>query len=202
MATTYTLPFGKPGHIGYVVRFKTSHTAPAEEGGGHSDCVLPSGAPVGYFGDGLVGNGYVYAYSNFAARRPHYVNMTDARAFPCQSTVLVLNVGAARAKAFQGSWYAMKAKTDGFRIAGNNCSTHASRAFFAAGVLGRPEIDGIDTPQNLFEQIIAEGRAPWISYSGYLDFSPLGSGSDEMLLPFQVTIDSATLRTSSGPGAP
>jgi hypothetical protein len=197
---TVTLPFTGEGKIGYIVRYKSGHNEDAEEGGGHSDCILTRGAPVGYFGDGIVGApGRVGTYSYFQATRPHYVNLPDARSNPCKSTILVMDVGKQRAEAFQRAWISMRAKTDGFSILGNNCSTHASRACYAAGVIRSPEISSVDTPNNLYEQIIKDNLVPWRSHSGYLDFTPTSDGTDEMMLSYMVLLDSTVIPTVGGP---
>jgi hypothetical protein len=198
MAST-RISFAGGSKVGYVVRYKDSHAAsPPDEG--HSDCVLPTGAPVGYFGTGAVNaTGVVYGYSRFAAARPEYVNMADAKAKPCKSTLLVMNVGHVRAEAFRKSWLSMRAKTDGFTIIGNNCSTHASRAVFAAGATTSAEISGTDTPNNLYEQIVKASLVPWRSYSGYLAFNPISSGGDELMLDFEVEMDGLAVPVDGGP---
>jgi hypothetical protein len=200
MFSAVNLSFNDGGKIAYVVRYKKSHAADAEEGGGHSDCILPGGAPVGYFGGGLVkAQGAVFAYSNFLASRPYYVNMPDAKSNPCISTVLVMEVGKARAEMFRRSWLSMRAKTDGFTIVGNNCSTHASHACHAAGVTRSAEIPGMDTPTNLYDAIIKAALVPWRSYTGYLAFSPIQSGPDELMTSFAVTMEPTQVPTEGGP---
>jgi hypothetical protein len=197
---TVTLPFNGEGKIGYVVRYKGGHNEDPLENGGHSDCILTRGAPVGYFGGGIVNAvGKVFTYSNFQAARPHYVNLPDARAEPCKSTILVMDVGKQRAELFQRAWISMRAKTDGFTILGNNCSTHASRACFEAGVIRSPEISNFDTPNNLYQQIIRDNLVPWRSYSGYLDFTPTSDGTDEMMLSYMVLLDATVIPTVGGP---
>ena len=201
MFSAIKLPFTDGGKIAYIVRYKKTHVADAEEGGGHSDCILPGGAPVGYFGGGLVNaKGVVYGYSHFLAGRPQYVNVSDARATPCVSTVLVLDVGRSRAEMFRQSWLSMRAKTDGFTIMGNNCSTHASRACYAAGATRSAEVSGVDTPTNLYNQIVKDNLVPWRSYSGYLDFKPIQSGPDELTMSFAVMLDPTQVPTDGGPG--
>jgi hypothetical protein len=191
------------GTIAYVVRFKASHSEAATEAGGHSDCILSTGAPVGYFGEFAFfsGKGFVSTFSGFAGSRPHYVNIANARATPCISTVLIMQVGPTRAKAFRDAWISMRAKADGFGLVGNNCSTHASRACYAAGVIRSPEVSGTDTPSNLYDQIVGAGLAPWRSISGYLGFAPRSKGTDEMLMDFDVTMDALGIATVGGPSA-
>jgi hypothetical protein len=200
MYSAVNLSFSDSGKIAYIVRYKKSHAADAEEGGGHSDCIMPGGAPVGYFGGGLVNaQGAVFGYSNFLASRPHYVNLPDARANPCVSTVLVMDVGRQRADAFRKSWLSMRAKTDGFTIMGNNCSTHASRACYAAGATRSPEVSGVDTPTNLYNQIVKDGLVPWRAYTGYVGFKPIQSGADELMMSFAVTLEPTQVPTEGGP---
>jgi hypothetical protein len=201
MPSPITLSFSGATTIAYIVRFRPSHTQDAPDGG-HSDCIMPSGAPVGYFGTGAVGGtGIVYSHATYLSKRPHYVNLADARALPCVSTLLLLDVGKARAEAFRDAWLAMRAKTDGFTIAGNNCSTHASRACYAAGLISTHEVDGIDTPNNLYDQIVKESPVGWKSYSGYLGFTPIASGTDPLLTPCEVVIDATTVPTTGSPAA-
>jgi hypothetical protein len=200
MPSPITLRFNGETTIAYVVRFKPSH-AEGPPDGGHSDCILPTGAPVGYFGSGAVGaDGVVFTYATFLARRKAYVKATEARAAACISTLLVLDVGKRRAEAFRNSWFSMRSKTDGFTILGNNCSTHASRAFHAAGLISTHEVDGVDTPNNLYDQIVSDSPVGWKSYSGYLDFDPVGSGADQLLVPYAVTLDATAVPTIGGPG--
>jgi hypothetical protein len=197
------LSFADGGKIAYIVRYKKSHAADAEEGGGHSDCILPGGAPVGYFGGGLVNAaGAVFGYSNFLASRPHYVNLSDAKANPCVSTMLVMEVGRQRADLFRKAWLSMRSKTDGFTILGNNCATHASRACYAAGATRSPEVSGVDTPTNLFKQIVKDGLVRWRSYTGYLGFKPIQSGADELQMSFAVTLQATQVPTEGGPAKP
>lgn len=200
MFGSLSLSFAGSTKIAYVVRYKKNHAADAEEGGGHSDCILPTGAPVGYFGGGLVAaDGAVFGFSLFAAQRPHYVKLTDARANRCVSTVLVMEVGREKAERFRNAWLAMRSRTDGFTIMGNNCATHASRACFAAGITRSAEIRGVDSPTNLYNQIVADGLVPWRSYSGYLGFAPRQSGYDELMLGFEVTMEPTEVPTEGGP---
>jgi hypothetical protein len=200
MYSSVSLPFDDGGKIAYIVRYKKTHTADAEEGGGHSDCILGGGAPVGYFGTGLVNaQGYVAAYSRFLAERPHYVNMSDAKANPCVSTILVMDVGRTRAELFRQSWLSMRSKTDGFTIMGNNCSTHASRACYAAGVTRSADISGVDTPTNLYNQIVKDNLVPWRSFTGYLAFEPVQGGGDELMMAFKVKLEATQIATEGGP---
>ena len=199
MPSPIKLRFNNETTIAYIVRFKPT-PAEAPPDGGHSDCVMPSGAPVGYFGSGAVGGtGVVFTYATYLAQRRHYVRLSDARAQPCISTMLVLDVGKRRAQAFRDSWFSMRSKTDGFTIVGNNCSTHASRALYAAGLISTHEVDGVDTPNNLYDQIVSDSPVAWKSYSGYLDFDPIGSGMDQLMVPFTVTLDPTVVPTVGGP---
>lgn len=200
MSGTIRISFAGGTKVAYIARYKESHTADATDGGGHSDCVLPTGAPVGYFGSGAVGGtGVVYGYSQFLAGRPEYVNLSDAKAKPCKSTMLVMDVGAPRADAFRKSWLSMRAKTDGFTIIGNNCSTHASRAVYAAGATTTAEVSGVDTPTNLYDQIVKASLVPWRSYSGYIAFHQISSGGDELMLDFEIEMDVISVPTDGGP---
>jgi hypothetical protein len=59
-------------------------------------------------------------------------------------------------------------------LLGNNCSTHASDAFIAAGITNKG-IPGLDTPNNLFKQLVAI-RKKAKSYSGHIGFKAKAGG--------------------------
>jgi hypothetical protein len=188
--------------IGLVVRGKRgpSHAPGVMEQ--HADCVLNDGSPVGFFGTGpnrsggrssassmnvgLNMRGVVYRYSEFRVNRPFYVDLDQARKYGVVSTVLTVNVGAALALKFATYWMKLFDRPGGFDLLGNNCSTHASDAFVAAGVL-RGGIPGLDTPDHLYNQLVTEKKGLTASYSGYVGFAlrPVGPG-------FDVTVEGVT----------
>lgn len=194
------LPFQSTSSIAVVTRYKATHTAMPKGGTGHTDCVLPNGAPVGFFSTGLpISRGVVYGYALYASTRPHYIYAADARTASCISTILILSVGKKRCEKFLKAWLSMRAKTTSYSLFSDNCASHASTALHAAGVLRRSEIPGLDTPGKLHDTIIKDGLVPWISQSGYLEFQPVQCGVDEMLLNFRVTLEPVTTPTKGGP---
>jgi len=174
------------GHtVALIVRGKTGpdhHPGKLEQ---HADAIEPDGSPVGFFGEGndAFGNsvgmsmtGVVYDYAAFQINRPFYVDLNAAVANRVVSTVLLIEVDAGTAAKFRKSWDDMAIKPGSFDLLGNNCATHASHAFRAAGVV----TDGIpwmDTPDNLYGQlvdVIPAGRRR--SLSGFIGFSPSAGG--------------------------
>ena len=175
-----------PGtRVALVVRGKTGpahHPGVMEQ---HADCILPNGAPVGFFGDmpggssgpsvGMNLDGVVADYTWFLAHRVAYVDRAQAKKYGMVSTVLTVDVSAKEAAAFAGYWSALKLSPGRFYILGNNCSTHASDAFVTAGILPSG-IPGLDTPDNLYTQLATVKASATKSYSGFVGFTPGGAG--------------------------
>jgi len=181
-ATSLSFPGAR---VALVVRGKTG---PAHSPGvmeQHADCILPNGAPVGFFGDGPGGSGasagmnlsgVMADYSWFLSHRPHYVTLAIAKKYGVVSTVLTVEVSAVEAGAFAGYWSALALSPGTFHILGNNCSTHASDAFVTAGILPGG-IPGLDTPNNLYNQLVAAKGGTAKSFSGFVGFTPgVGAG--------------------------
>lgn len=183
--------------VGLIVRGKRSPTDKPSVMNQHADCILPDGSPIGFFGEGpnrsggrtsassmRVGmnmQGIVYDYGGFQAARPWYVNMADAKAADVLSTVLTVNVSAPVAAKFAAFWKGMAAKPGGFDLLGNNCSTHASAAFVNAGILPGG-IPGLDTPDNLYRQLVAKLPGNTASYSGHVAFSRRAAGGFDVVV--------------------
>ncbi len=91
------------------------------------------------------------------------------------STILVLKVGAGRARAFDQAWAALDADPPAFWLAGANCSTRASRAFREAAILSCG-IPGLDSPDNLYRQLRKACPTRSESHSGFIGFSPTNAG--------------------------
>ena len=207
-ATNYT--FGGD-RVALIVRGKTGadHSPGLMEQ--HADCVLSTGAPVGFFGEasdggstgrapssvggsgrGSVGKsngvgmgmaGVVYDMEKLRQHRPYYVDLGMARGYGVVSTVLFVQVSAAEAMAFDKAWAEMARDPGSFQIVGWNCSTHASQAFRKAGILSGG-IPGLDTPNNLYLQLVRERAGKTTSASGYVGFKASGAG-------YMLTIDPA-----------
>lgn len=198
MATRINFP---PNSVGLIVRGKTSddHSPGLMEQ--HADCILPDGGPVGYFGNegdgssggsssgggsssiswnrsGLNMKGFVAYYNDFQRIRPYYVNVDQAMKFNVQSTVLVISITPEQAQIFTQTWKNMALSPGTFNILGGNCSTHASTAFVEAKILSQA-IPGLDTPNNLYQQLKDKKKPAFSTYSGYVGFRPNGgSGYD------------------------
>jgi len=169
------------GYVGLVVRGKVSHAHHPGNLEQHADCILSNGAPVGFYGtgggsSGSIGmgmSGVVWDYAGMLVHRPYYVDAAMAARYGVHSTILLVRVSGTEATAFDAAWTSMRSSPGGFNIVGNNCSTHASNAFIAAGIL-RGGIPGLDTPDHLFDQLYALPRATPV-YSGFVGFTPAGA---------------------------
>lgn len=172
--------------VALIVRAKTSAEHTPKKLDQHADCVRSNGVPVGYFGEAGEGSGYVasamfigirgevYDMEGFRKNRPYYVDAEIARGYGVVSTALVVSVSSGQAKLFDDYWDSLAANPGTFRLLGKNCSTRASGAFRHAGILAAG-IPGLDTPNNLYKQLVKERRDICNSYSGYIGFSTLGS---------------------------
>lgn len=188
--------------VGLIVRGKTSHEHDPSLLAQHADCILSTGAPVGFFGTGNAGSsaaapsgsgassrksaqtsqssglgmtGVVYDASGLARNRANYVDLGIARATKTVSMVLLVQVSAAEAAAFDQAWADMTSNPGSFHLLGWNCSTHASQAFRKAGILSGG-IPGLDTPNNLYKQICFEKKGKTSAGAGYVGFTPFTTG--------------------------
>lgn len=172
--------------VALIVRGKTSADHTPAKLDQHADCVRSDGAPVGYFGEaGDGGSGYiisavligirgeVYDMDGFKKNRPFYVDASIARGYGLVSTALVVSVSSAQADHFDEYWEALATDPGTFRLLGKNCSTRASGAFRPAGILAGG-IPGLDTPNNLYKQLIRQRGDICSSYSGYVGFTTIG----------------------------
>ena len=171
--------------VALIVRGKTS----AEHAPGkleqHADCVRSNGSPVGYFGEGGEGSAYVtsavligirgevYELDGFKKNRPYYIDAKMARGYGVVSTALVVRVASSQAERFDDYWKRLSEDPGTFRLLGKNCSTRASGAFRHAGILAAG-IPGLDTPNNLYKQLVRQRRDICESYSGYIGFTTAG----------------------------
>lgn len=172
--------------VALIVRGKTSpeHSPGLLEQ--HADCVRSDGAPVGYFGEGGEGSGYmfsavlvgihgeVYDLNGFNQHRPYYVDAAIARTYGVVSTALVVRVTDPQASSFDDYWNQLAKDPGTFRLLGKNCSTRASGAFRHAGILAS-EIPGLDTPNNLYRQLVKQRKDLCESYTGYIGFTSAGN---------------------------
>lgn len=183
-------------HVGLIVRGKTSATHNPGVMEQHADCILSDGSCVGFFGEGRDGSsgssgsaglnmrGVVYDMDGLRQNRPYYIDGALARGYNVVSTVLSIFVGTSQAQAFDQAWASLAANPPSFWLAGANCSTRASGAFKTAGILSGG-IPGLDTPDHLYDQLVATLGNVCSSHSGYVGFTPANNGYD-------VTIDAVT----------
>jgi hypothetical protein len=177
--------------IGLIVRGKLGPDHHPDTMAQHADAVLQNGAPVGFFGEangnrfnsiGMDMNGIVYDYSLLKRHREWYVDKNSAVAHRVVSTALVVDVTTQQAADFEAAWTKMAGSPGGFDILGSNCSTHASAAFIAAGIVSK-DIPGLDTPDNLYDQLVVAlpaGRRQ--SYTGFVGFTPKAAGGYDMVI--------------------
>ncbi|PNS11012.1 hypothetical protein COO59_13850 [Mixta theicola] len=175
--------------IGLIVRGKRLPTHVPDLLEQHADCVLSDGAPVGFYGTGagylgvsastgLGMDGVVMTYDDLASPaygRIHYVDATLAKKYNLVSTLLLIKVSETESMLFTAAWNEMKNDPGGFSLLGNNCSTHASLAFNKAGVLPS-SIPGVDTPDNLYHQLVSIRNGHTRCFSGFLGFTPATGG--------------------------
>ena len=186
MATVQRMSFTSGDKIGLIVRGKLGPAHAPGKMAQHADCILSNGAPIGFFGEGdgdssnrigMSMEGIVYDYGAFQRKRPFYVDLKMAQTARVISTVLIVDVTSAEAKAFDQHWDELKKKPGAFHILGGNCSTRASSTFIRSGILKRG-IPGLDTPDNLYAQLVEKRTCK--SISGYVGFAPAGGGRYDM----------------------
>ena len=199
---TINVSFAGGGRVGLIVRGKTSHKHEPSVLAQHADCILSNGAPVGFFGTGNTGStggassgsgassrksaassntvgmgmtGVVYDAASLERNRANYVDLRIARATGTVSTVLLVQVSAKEATAFDKAWSDMTSNPGSFQLLGWNCSTHASQAFRKAGILSGG-IPGLDSPDNLYKQLCFEKKGKVTMAAGYVGFTAQASG--------------------------
>ena len=173
--------------ISVIIRgkFSDAHT-PWPPQDSHADVLLSDGQPYGYFGyggyspgSGMFMNGIVFDFDRFRSQRPQYVNKNLAKSMGVVSTICTILVDENKAKKFDEYWKKMAKDAlqgrDNFNIIGNNCSSHAARAFAYAGLLNSPEIAGFDTPNNLFLNLRSKNNGNFYCTSGYIDIKKINS---------------------------
>jgi len=177
---TFDISSATQQRVGLIVRGKfgpNHHPGKLDQ---HADCILPNGAPMGFFGEGndnsgngigLRMQGVVYDFARMEIERPYYVDRAKALAARVVSTVLLVGVDSAAAKLFKNAWEAMTKEPGDFNIIGGNCASHASAAFIHAKILGK-QIPGLDTPDNLYKQLVGAVSADQCStITGFIGFA-------------------------------
>lgn len=182
---TFDFTRASPKRIALIVRGKLGPDHHPDKMEQHADCALATGAPLGFFGEGndrsgnIIGlrmQGVVYDYAALQIQRPYYVDRADAVANRVVSTVLLVEVDDPTAQAFAQAWANMTLNPGDFNIIGGNCATHASAAFINAKVL-TSGIPGLDTPDNLYAQLVRvlpAGKRR--SITGFIGFVPRSGG--------------------------
>jgi hypothetical protein len=194
MADIFVRFTGSPARVGLIVRGKLSASHHPDLMAQHADAILSDGSPVGFYGEGYGGSsnqvgmgmqGVVYGYQDMRINRPFYVDADNAVANRVVSTVLLVQVTSAQATAFDANWAQMTQHPGSFNIVGGNCSTHASAAFIAAGILA-DGIPGLDTPDRLYAQIVKKLPAASLqTMSGFVGFAPApGGGFTLRVVPY------------------
>ncbi len=190
--------------VGLIVRGKKNDAHKPGVMEQHADCILPGGAPIGFFGEGgdassgssgrassgsswangpsislnstgINMKGLVADYATMQKIRPFYVDAALAKKYKVISTILLLDVSTAEASRFKQYWQDLKLKPGSFNLLGGNCSTHASEAFVFAKIVAGG-IPGLDTPDNLYRQLKAKAAGKKKNYSGYVGFNKLSAG--------------------------
>jgi hypothetical protein len=200
-----------PQTIGLIVRGKTGDAHKPGVMEQHADCILPEGEPIGFFGDGGDASsgssggsastsassaagpsaslnssginmmGKVADYAELRKIRPFYVDSALAKKYGVKSTALLLDVSAPQAGVFRRFWTDLKANPGMFNLLGGNCSTHASEAFVAAGIVPSG-IPGLDTPDNLYRQLKAAFGGKARIFSGFIGAKALAGGKYELVV--------------------
>lgn len=184
-----------PTQVGLIVRGKLNDTHSPSVMAQHADCILSTGAPIGFFGDGARGpassgsssgssmriglnmKGVVYDYGLMETNRPYYITASVARTYNVASTVLLLDVAREKAVKFDESWGSILKTPGAFYMLGKNCSTYAAKAFKMAGII-KSGISGLDTPNNLYIQLKKQYPSSHKVYSGFIGFVKNGTGYD------------------------
>jgi len=122
----------KGNNIALIVRGKMNEKHEPGVMEQHADCILPNGAPIGFFGSEGAGSGGekmassnsvgmnmlgdVYEFKDFQQKRPYYVDSNQALRFNIGSTVLVLTITSSEARKFTGYWDKLKTKPGTFSL--------------------------------------------------------------------------------------
>jgi hypothetical protein len=188
----------QPFQIGLIVRGKRSEDDSPSFRNQHADCVLPSGDPIGVFHAGTsfgvssmdFPSGLIERIISLSPKKPpkerrirvldypvmitkpslrYLVDAVAARSSGFVSTILLIDVSEENARRFNDFWKIQKRQPDSFYIFGRNCSTYASKAFQAAGILNSG-IPLMDTPNGLYLQLRNRTGLKTMSYSGYIGF--------------------------------
>lgn len=198
--STKEILIGFEGHeIGYIVRNKHHPKDSPQLISQHSDCVLSTGEPIGFFGREGPGSGGVscvswnslginhvakaFGYDLMLEHQPHLVKTCEARDKKLISLLLVIALPSNeldKIKSFDDWWWLMKeAHKKGFlkpfHLMGRNCSSFAYESFRESGVLKKALKWNFDTPNRLYKHLVKSLKESYKleCYSGYLGFEPL-----------------------------
>jgi hypothetical protein len=166
-----------PGHHPGVMEMHADVVVPAPGGQMQTKGFFPvkGAAPPGTSGRaeaGLIGvPGEAADMAWFLTYRRAYVDLELAKLQDVRSSVILIKVTLAQAAELRKYWRGLKTDAGAFRLLGQNCSTAAAAGFKAAQVTG--EISGLDTPDNLFEQIRQQYPDAYM-LSGYYGYTRTG----------------------------
>jgi hypothetical protein len=173
------LPDGEP--IGF---FGDGGDASSGSSGGSSGSTVNSwanGPSLSLNNSGINMKGKVADYAELKKIRPMYVDVTMAKRYRVKSTVLLLDVSAPQAEVFRKYWKGLQISPGAFNLLGGNCSTHASEAFVAAGIVPSG-IPGLDTPDNLYRQLKTVHSGKVTIYSGFIGAKVMSGGKYELVV--------------------
>jgi len=175
--------------VGLLVRGKYSEAHAPGVMEQHADVLIAgAGGPetVGYFGEkggpgvagsgtgegvGLGMQGVSADMAWFLLNRPQYVDLQLAIITNTVSSLILLKVTKKQADTLAQYWDDLKKDPGTFNILGANCSTAAAAGFTKADVT--KEISGLDTPDNLFNQLKKEYPGAYM-ISGHFGYERAG----------------------------
>lgn len=160
--------------VGLIVRGKWSaehHPGVMDQ---HADVYIPqaagAGKTVGYFGDqnapgggsssgagaslGLGIPGISADWDWFMANRPAYIDLELAKLVGMWSGLILIKTTAKKAAELDKHWKDLQNDPGSFYFLGKNCSTTAAAGFEQLAIT--KEINGLDTPDNLYGQLRQE----------------------------------------------
>jgi hypothetical protein len=154
----------------------------------HADVVIPDANgrmnTRGYFGDqagrgssgsgGSIGMGLPGISADmgwFLQHRTEYVDLELAKLNDVKSSLILVKATRQQAAELTQYWDRLKSDPGTFYILGKNCSTAAAAGFERAHITG--EINGLDTPDNLFQQLRAQYPDAYM-ISGYYGYTRIG----------------------------
>lgn len=175
------LPNGEP--VGYFGAGGDGSSG-LDSSGSISGSIIPSwgNGPSGSWNQtGINMKGEVYYHADFLQKRPHYVDHVMAKQYNVISTVLLIQTTNTQADLFAKYWKNLSLNPGAFHLLGANCSTNASDAFIAANIVASG-IPGLDTPDNLFEQLRSKYTGNVRVFSGHVGASHVSGSNYDLII--------------------